>query len=462
MSILLVAFTLISVSPEYSSQATIRLDTDFTYQTIVGWEAESQSGEVECEGFELYKDLVFDMAVDDLGINRIRLAIRSGIENPEDWFSKYMKGEIDREQYKANWYEVINDDADPHHFNPAGFQYAYLDYKIESVVLPLRNRLLRNGDSLFVNVNYVDFRPSEFKHKSDPQEYAEFVLATYQHIQSKYGFTPDSWEVILEPENAKWSPEQIGHAIVAAGDLLKANGFTPNFIAPSTTVMKNAIFYFEKILAIPGAVDYMSELSYHRYSGVSRESLETIAHLAEENKINTSMLELIGATYETLHEDLKIGNNSAWQQFALAFCVKDNGAQYFWIDNSNPGNPIVHSGKRTNYLRQYFKFIHRGAIRIESTTTNPSFDPLSFINPGDLLVVVIKADKAGEILVQGLSVGTYEISYISRNESHKLALVKLEETDETLTTAIPAAGVITIYQTGLAGVQQSEYSVECK
>ncbi len=214
------------------------------------------------------------------------------------------------------------------------FNIAYMDYKIENVVLPLRDRLMQNGNSLFVNVNYVDFRPSEFKHKSDPQEYAEFVLATYQHMQSKYGFTPDSWEVILEPDNAEWTPEQIGHAIAAAGDLLKANGFTPNFIAPSTTSMKAAIRYFEKILTIPGALEYISELSYHRYADISLNSLETIAQLAKENGVNTSMLEWIGATYETLHEDLKVGNNSAWQQFTLAYCGKDNGGAYFWIDNS--------------------------------------------------------------------------------------------------------------------------------
>ena len=63
------------------------------------------------------------------------------------------------------------------------------------------------------------------------------MLATYQHMQGKYGFVPDSWEVILGPDtgNAGWSATQVAQAIKAAGDRLAANGFTPNFTTPSTT-----------------------------------------------------------------------------------------------------------------------------------------------------------------------------------------------------------------------------------
>jgi len=229
-------------------------------------------------------------------------------------------------------------------------------------------------------------------------------------------------------------------------------------------VMKNAIFYFEKILAIPGAVDYMSELSYHRYSGVSRESLETIAHLAEENGINTSMLEWIGATHETLHEDLKIGNNSAWQQYTLAYCGKNPGSAggaYFGIDNQDPSNPRIVTGWRTTYLRQYFKYIKPGAVRIEAATSNRDFDPVAFINPGGLFVVVVKADKAGEIAIEGLPPGTYEISHTTEEGLHPVSPVTITNESQNLTTSIPAKGVVTVSQSSPKEAKPIEQEPDC-
>lgn len=402
------------------------------------------------------------MAVEDLGINRMRLSIRSGTENPVDWFSKYMNGEISRDEFKTHWNEVINDNDDPHSVNPAGFQFADLDHTIEHVILPMRQKLAQNGSHLWVNVDYVDFRPSAFKLKTDPAEYAEFVLVTYRHMQEKYGFTPDSWEVILEPDNAEWTPEQIGRAIVAAGDLLKANGFIPNFVAPATTSMRAAVPYFSKIALIPGAVDYIGELSYHRYAGTSIENLQSIARLAQEHEVNTAMLEWIGATYETLHEDLKVGNNSAWQQFALAYCGKDSGAQYFIIDNANPGKPSVNWGMRTYFLRQYFKYIMRGATRIEALTTNRDFDPISFINPGNLLVVVVKAHKSGDIIIEGLPAGTYEISYTTGDAPQEVSPITLDSNQQGLSTNIPAKGVITIHQVLPVNELTSGHEDECR
>ena len=42
------------------------------------------------------------------------------------------------------------------------------------------------------------------------------------------------------------------------------------------------------------------------------------------------MLEHIESDYHDLHEDLRLGQNSSWQQFTLAYCVSDNGAQYYY------------------------------------------------------------------------------------------------------------------------------------
>ena len=105
---------------------------------------------------------------------------------------------------RDHWYEIINDNSDPDSINPSGYQFAELDHTVENVILPLKQRLEANNESLFVNLNVVDFTccqgASNLEYQDSPDEYAELVLATYQHLQSQYGWVPDAWEVILEPD----------------------------------------------------------------------------------------------------------------------------------------------------------------------------------------------------------------------------------------------------------------------
>src|SRR5207244_5005617 len=147
---------------------------------------------------------------------------------------------------------------------------------------------------------------------------------------------------------------------------------------PSTTNMKRAVSYFDKLMSIPGVADYLSEFSFHRYQGYSPAVLKSIADHAAHYHVRTSMLEYIGADYETLHEDLKIGMVSAWEQYTLAWLGRnDDGGKYFIIDLANPKKPKIEITKRAKLLRQYFKFVRGDAVRIGASSDNPNFDPLA-------------------------------------------------------------------------------------
>jgi O-glycosyl hydrolase len=430
-------------------QAVITLDPNTKYQTISGWEATAQVGQTDFpEQYQKWRDTVLDMAANDLGINRVRVEIKSGTENPVDYWTQYINGQISRDVWKQHWFDIVNDNNDPNVINPSGFQFSDLDAKIDSVVLPLKQRVEANGEHLFINVDYVDFGSSTFEHKDHPDEYAEFVLATYQHLQSKYGWVPDAWEVILEPDTgtASWSGTQIGNCVAAAAAMLVAHGFTPHFILPSTTDMGNAVPMFNQAVAVAGVLPYVSEISYHRYGGVSDSNLQAIANRAKQLGIDTAMLEHIGSSYEDLHQDLKVGMNSAWQQFTLSYPTDDNGAQYYTIGLSNPNNPTITMGSRTKYLRQYFKFIRAGAVRIGAGSDNGAMDPLAFINTNGKYVVVIKASQGGSFSIQGLPVGTYGIKYTTDTQYNiDITPDVVLNSGQSLTASIPDKGVITIY-----------------
>jgi hypothetical protein len=427
----------------------IALSAAIQYQTMVGWEATDQAAQLYSPAWNIYKNALLDNAVNDLGINRIRLEITSGTENPVDYFAQWRAGQITETQYNARRYEIINDNSDPNTINPNGFKWTQLDSSIDNIVLPLKTRLAARGESLWVNLCYVDFGSSAFEHKNNPAEYAEFVLATYQHIQSTYGFVPDSWEVILEPDNgaAGWSASQVAQAIKAAGDLLSAHSFTPHFVAGSNVNAGNTASYINQVAVTPGAMQYVREFSYHRYGGATDTVVQGIANLGTQYGKNVGMLELIGADYLKLHTDLKLGNNSSWQEFTLAFRNQpDNGAQYYLVDDSNPNNPIVTMGGRTKFLRQYFKFIRSGAQRIGATSANSSFDPLAFINTNGNYVVVVKATTGGTFNILGLPAGTYGIKYTTASQYDVDLPDAVINAGQSLTTSIPTVGVLTVYR----------------
>jgi hypothetical protein len=177
--------------------------------------------------------------------------------------------------------------------------------------------------------------------------------------------------------------------------------------------------------------------------------LQNIANRAVQYNKRAGMMEWIGADYNTLHEDIKLGRNSSWQQFTLAGPLSwgpDNGDRYYLIDDTIASAPILTMSSRAKLLRQYFKFVRSGAQRIDSTSNNANFDPLAFINTDGKYVVVVKSSGVGTFNVLGLPPGTYGIKYST------LAVYNVDLPDITttagqfLTATVPAAGVITIYK----------------
>lgn len=439
-----------SLLARLSSSTTIAIDPGKTWQTISGWEVVAFALEPSDPAFPNFRDALIDLAVNDLGINRIRLEIRSGVENSGDNWSAHQTGIIDYPTWRSRRYATANDNADPCSIDWSGFHFSEMDNTIDRIVIPLRAALAAKGERLIVNVNYVAFTGQITRGvyiHSDPAEYAEFVLATYLHLHEKYGWTPDLWEVLLEPDNVpQWSGRLLGEAIVAATERLRAAGFEPAFVAPSNTNMGNAVRDFDQMIQVAGVLPVLREFAYHRYGGVSLQNLQAIAARARQHGLSTAMLEWWSNSngYPTLHEDLKIGNNSAWEQGVLAGDLSAETALCV-VDRADPAHPKVMLGGKTKFLRQYYKFVRPGAIRIEVASQLTSFDPLAFINADGGCVVVVKCNAGGQFSIGPLAVGTYGIKYTTANEFDIDLPDQTVDPGQPVVAEIPQAGVLTVY-----------------
>jgi hypothetical protein len=300
------------------------------------------------------------------------------------------------------------------------------------------------GDRFWLNMNVVGNRGA-----LQPDYYARETVAIYQHMEARYGFLPDSWEVALEPGMFRWgSADKVATAMLATAQILENNGFrTPYFVGPSSECgIQVAIDWFNQMARVPGALPLIKEFSYHRYCAPSDADLAHGAEIGRVNGINTSQLEHIGATYEELHADLKLANVSAWQQYILFQpATEDKGAQYYIIDNARLDAPAIRIASRTKFLRQYFRFIRPGAVRIGATSDDERVDPLAFQNASGSQVLVAKVNGGATFSVRGLPEGIYGTAYTTERDYDVNARDVAISSGEDLTVSIPATGVITIY-----------------
>lgn len=452
------------------AETTITLEENQTYQVMSGWECTTYIADPCAEAYEAVRDTVLALAVDDVGINRVRLEVRSGAENDVDYYQNWVDDGCPEPpdplyyEWRHNRYATVNDNEDPGVINWAGFNFTELDHGIETVVLPMRERLQANSESLYVNLCYVAFT-SQIEggdyHHDDPAEYGEFVLAAHLHMQQIYDFVPNSWEVVLEPDNvSQWNGTLLGQAIVAAAARLRSNGFDTRFVAPSNSTMSNILEYIDDMLATTGAPEELTMLSYHRY-GADDATLQQIVDRALLYGLDTGMLEwwFGNATYEVLHKDITLGRNSAWQGRTLR--------SLFVIDDSDPDNITVDYNIDTMYNRQYFKFVRAGALRIEASSSDEQFSPVAFINPDGTWLVVVKASTGGDLVFEGLPEGTYGVKYTTGDDQQAPIEYDVDLEDitifegEPLETGIPAQGLITVYGKlqGSSGVEEGRPEV---
>lgn len=406
--------------------ANLAIDTREQHQTMAGWEVTARVWEFDKANNRFdgswiaQRDELAKMLVAQAGIDRLRLEIKSSMENPVDYWGLFTAGKIGYREYKAHFYEKINDNADPAALNPAGIHFSDLDWHVENIVLPVRKQLDARGRRLRLNLAYVDFGWTEFRgslsHAENSTEYAELVAAAFSHLKEKYGLVPDSLEIIIEPDNTRdWSGVAIGNAIVATSARLEAAGF-PNveIIAPSTAKAQRALSYYEDIRSVPGAAKRMNTLAYHRYDGAPDAlDLDEIRDAAHAARMQTAMLEYVDGSITDLLADLSEGDATAWQNYGIAARARGEGAirPGALIVGRGPADarPVLGLTPTAQALALIFNAVDQGSVRTGAGSDSNNLVAVSFITPARKLVVAMHALADMPVTISGLPRGRYRL-----------------------------------------------------
>jgi len=428
--------------PPPPSGTTVTVNTAVKYQTMSGWQANAQAGQW-LAGYAQWRDAALDRAAAD-NINRLRVDIRSGIENPRDAFTEWQAGLITESAWNCVRYSTVNDNASSGVLDMSKFSFGELDTAMTRVVLPLRQRLQARGEVLGLTMTYVAFLNScgggQYVH-SDPEEYGEFAVAVMNHLRDRFSVVPDTWEIINEPDNTSgvWSVNRIQAAIIAIDRRLKQAGYQTLLIAPSHSSAATALNFSQTLLASPAAA-LIDQIGWHRYDGPNNSIVQTLGNMAAARGITTAMTEHIGSGYENLITDLTLGRASTWEQFVLAYPTSDNGAQYYTVQGST-----VTTASRTKFLRHYFRHVRRGAVRVDATSSLSSIVPVAFRNTNGLVTVVMKYNSAGTITVGGLPAGRYGVGFESETTSDGTLPDITVGSNGVATLSLQSRGVVVLY-----------------
>ncbi len=437
----------------------ISIDHSRIGQLISGWEVTPRFWEFD-KANDRYngawltsRDAIVQKLVDDAGINRVRVELRSGVENPVDYWTPFVNGTLSYNGSRNHYYEKINDNSNASSANAAGFQWASFDYYVDNFVVPLKTKVAQSGQSLFVTLCLVDFDSGlpqgSLSLASSPNEYAELITLAAQRLQSK-GITLNALEVILEPDNGVgWSGSAIANTMLAAKSRLAAAGFTPKFIAPSASRASITASIMNSFEGVAGASAALNTVSYHRYDGdtSANGALATIRQRASNVGADTAMLEYVNASTANFFRDMEFGGASAWQGYGAADdAASASAAKDGYILWSNPSGALALT-PQFSQIAAIQRKVKSGARVHYSAATQGSDASLDFQNPDGSEVIAIYSTSGSTAEISGAAHTAYGVTFAGPNGAAYTTSTATASGTGRITITIPANTVVVLHST---------------
>lgn len=423
-SYLLIFFLFLCVITN-SWAATITIDPNITYQTILGWGAASGAPPWTSQ---LLRDAIIKEAVNELGLTRLRLELPSG----------------NRSNMIA--WEWENDDWDPLNINWSAFNTSAADKRILQMVLPFKLAVEANGEpfNLYVSPSFFDGGSSGSAPTwllRNPGEYAEFAVAYLLNLKNIHDIDADFYCILNEAgNNNPFNAWVVAEMIKTLGPRLQAVGLSTRIQFPESINARVAWDnYIQNVKGDEEVWQCVGCLSYHLY-GTDDPFRSYIRDLGISKGLPTAQTEFMNLNMNHLYADLTLGGTSYWETYGLGQCFR-------W----NPNNTSFARIRQYWNFRQVMHYVRPGAIRIGATSNDANLRTLAFKRDGKITVVLINGSGSRTVNIYNLSVGTYGICQsVGGGVYRELGLQdtvagRLGGSTGVLTVSVPSNAVMTIY-----------------
>ena len=295
-----------------------------------------------------------------------------------------------------------------------------------------------------------------------PAEVAEEALAAFSLMYAKYGFYPEIYDAMVEPDNHcvsnvtgpdagyckipgdQWSSVILGNNIAAVKTRLNAAGFYPKFWCCSVTAPEDAVHWFTSAQTQAGF--NFDAITFHCYSaGCSQANTAPILAQAQSQNIpmvmdecsnNSGCSTQIGSLFNYLRwgfsgiEEYVYAPVQSTCNTGTLGCVSNDNPYAFTY--TNPG-----TASSTAFAQQLWSYIHDGDWNESVSSDTANYTPVAFRSPNRLdkvsVLAAVGASSGHTIAVTKVSAGTYGCTYTT-----------LSATVQTCPNLSPAGGVIGI------------------
>lgn len=351
-----------------------------------------------------------------------------------------------------------NDDDDPFHFNWQGFNFAGSDAAKQMLIDLAQPKGFDNYYlGLKINVHWASkwmkaIRATDYNRYLD--EAAEQVAAGMIHWRDSYGIVTKYIQLFNEPTSGNHeldpgSTQEVIDIIKRTGVRLRREGFpSVKFVVPGEETEERSLDVATAILADPDARQYVGAISYHSYPyGSTYSVISKILETSGRGKPDPEKVAVrrrlrdLGSKYalpvwmtEVSHGDVPALSFDGLLGRAIQIhdeFVYANAAAYFGMTNltdslpvhGRPHNPFSDEGEIAIAnlpagkiyitgmgfaIGHYARWLPRGAMRIEATSSNPMLLVTAFRDDAQdrlVLVLINNEDHPSNVRLQlnGLS-----------------------------------------------------------
>jgi len=343
----------------------------------------------------------------------------------------------------AGWERRANDNDDPFHFNWKGFQTSRAD-AMKRKVIDLAQPL--GFDNYFlgqkINVRWASpwldhMRTKDYQRYLD--EAAEQVAAGHIYWRDKYGIVPRYQMFFNEPlsgnrELLNGTVQDVVNIVKRSGARLRREGFRDiRVVIPNEETEEKSLSTAASILSDPEARQFVGAIGYHTYPyGSAYASIPKILRgpgtgrpdpnrIAVRNKLRdlgkqygipvwmteVSHGEVDPRSFDALrgraihiHDELiyadaaaYFGMNNMWDAISHQLHFGDRDRNFF---ASEGGIVLIDNNKKAVYITgmgyaigHYARWVKRGAVRIEATSSDPSVQVTAFRHDGQKRIVMV-------------------------------------------------------------------------